>query len=131
MRQSRDSPAARGRPHGGADTHPAPRGGPHTGAGGCALKEAAACGERMWSRLLAGAMAPGEEPHRSRFSGRNSSSWEGPTLAQLVKDCILWEGPHAGAGEEREEEGAAKTKCYQPTPTLIPCPPTLLRVARR
>jgi len=50
----------------------------------------------------------------------------GPTLKRLVKDCLLWEGPHAGAGDEREEEGAAGTKCYEPITTPIPCPPVML-----
>jgi len=35
-----------------------------------------------------------------------------------VKDCIPWEGQHTGAGEEGEEEGAAK--CYELTATPIP-----------
>jgi len=34
-----------------------------------------------------------------------------------VKDCILWEGSHAGAGQQREEERAAETKhCELTTP---------------
>ena len=52
---------------------------------------------------------------------KDSSPWDGPTLEQLVKDCIPlvkdcipWEGCHAGAGEEREEEGAAEKKSYEP-----------------
>ena len=42
---------------------------------------------------------------------KNGSPWEGPRLELFVKACTPWEGPHAGAGEEREEEGAAKMKC--------------------
>ncbi|KAK4810860.1 LOW QUALITY PROTEIN: hypothetical protein QYF61_008832 [Mycteria americana] len=41
-------------------------------------------------------------------------------LDRFVKDCILWEGPHAGAGEECEEEGAAEAKHYELTTTPIP-----------
>jgi len=35
----------------------------------------------------------------------------GPTLEQFMEDCVPWEGHHAGAGAEREEEGAAETTC--------------------
>ena len=28
-----------------------------------------------------------------------------------MEDCVPWEGHHAGAGAEREEEGAAETTC--------------------
>ena len=41
-----------------------------------------------------------------------------------MKDCLLWEGPHAGAGEEHEEEGAPDkvllTDCntYSPSPRV-------------
>jgi len=31
-------------------------------------------------------------------------------LEKFVKDCIPWQGPHTGAGEEHKEEGAAETK---------------------
>ena len=40
--------------------------------------------------------------------------------------CLLWEGPHAGAGEQCEEEGAAETTCDELTATPIPRPPALL-----
>ncbi|GAB0183438.1 zinc finger and BTB domain-containing protein 5 [Grus japonensis] len=58
-------------------------------------------------------------PRQSRFAGRTCdpvgdprwsslflkvcTPWEGPTLEQLVEDCLLWEGPHTGAGAECEE----------------------------
>ncbi|KAK4806968.1 hypothetical protein QYF61_027335 [Mycteria americana] len=57
---------------------------------------------------------------------KNRSSWEGPTLEKVVKDCLLLEGPHAVAGEECEEEGAAETPCDELTATPIPYPPALL-----
>jgi len=44
-----------------------------------------------------------------------------------MEDCLLWEGPHNGAGEECEEEGAAETTCDELTTISIPCPPALLR----
>ena len=48
-----------------------------------------------------------------------------------MEDCILWEGPQAGAGAEceessPEEEGAAETRCDELTTTPIPRPPVLL-----
>jgi len=53
---------------------------------------------------------------------KNCSPWKGPTLANFVKDCMLWEGPHAEAGEEHEEERAGETKGYRLTATPIPHP---------
>jgi len=38
-----------------------------------------------------------------------------------VKDCLPWKGPHTAAGEEREEEGAAKMKHYELTHSPSPC----------
>ena len=32
-----------------------------------------------------------------------NSPWEGHVLEKFVEDCLLWEGLHAGAGEECEE----------------------------
>ena len=34
---------------------------------------------------------------------KNCSLQEGLTLEKLVEDCLSWEAPHAGAGEECEE----------------------------
>jgi len=58
---------------------------------------------------------------------KNCSLWEGAMLEKFMEDCLLWEGPHTGAGEECEEEGAAETKCDELTTTPIPHPPALLR----
>jgi len=33
---------------------------------------------------------------------KNSSSGEGLTL-EFMEDCLPWEGPHTGAGKEREK----------------------------
>jgi len=43
-----------------------------------------------------------------------------------VKNCLLWEVPHTGAGEECEEEGEAETMCDELTATPILCPPVPL-----
>jgi len=34
---------------------------------------------------------------------KTCSPWEGPMLEKLVKDCLLWERAHTGAGAECEE----------------------------
>ncbi|XP_059729048.1 uncharacterized protein LOC132341481 isoform X2 [Haemorhous mexicanus] len=64
-------------------------------------------------------------PMLERFV-KNCSPWERPTLKKSVMDYIPWEGPHAGVGEEREEEGAAEAKHYEPTAASIPHHPVLL-----
>jgi len=52
-----------------------------------------------------------------------------------VKNCLPWEGPHAGAGEEceespPEEEGAADTTCDELTIAPIPHAPAMLGCGR-
>lgn len=47
---------------------------------------------------------------------KNGSPWERTHVGELLKDCILWEGPHGGASEKRKE-GVAETKVYEPTTT--------------
>ena len=71
---------------GGAEIPPAAQGGPHARAGGC-LKEA---------------VAPWKGPTLEQLV-KNCSPREGLTLEKVVEDCLLWEGPHAGVGEECEE----------------------------
>ena len=39
-----------------------------------------------------------------------------------MEDCLPWEGPHTGAGEECEEEEVAETTHYELTATPIPHP---------
>jgi len=51
-------------------------------------------------------------------------------VEKLVEDCLPREGPHAGAGEECEEEGAAETTCDELTTTPIPRSPVPLRGKR-
>ena len=47
-------------------------------------------------------------------------------LEQFMENCLQWEGPHAGTGEECEEEGMTETTCDELTTTPIPCTPVLL-----
>ena len=52
-----------------------------------------------------------------------------------MENCLPWEGPHTGAGEEceessPEEEGTAETTCDELIVTPIPHPPALLRGRR-
>ncbi|GAB0177897.1 EH domain-containing protein 4 [Grus japonensis] len=75
-------------------------------------------GSPCWSRLLAGPVALKRGAHaRAGLLAGLVTLCKGPTLEQLVKscspwegfmlklveDCLLWEGPHTGAGEECEE----------------------------
>lgn len=106
----------------GATIHTVACGGPHSAAGGRVLK-----------------LQPVQCTHRSRFRQElwpvgdlrwsnsfvdNFSLGRGPMLEQFVKDHILWEGHHYGAGKEREEEGVTER-------TPIPHSPALLRGRRR
>ncbi|KAJ7404204.1 hypothetical protein WISP_146957 [Willisornis vidua] len=62
---------------------------------------------------------------------KNCSLLEGLMLEHFVEDCLTWEGPHAGVGEEceespTEEEGVAEITCDELAATLIslsPVPP--------
>jgi len=62
---------------------------------------------------------------------KNYSPWERPKQQQFMKDCILWEEPQAGVGEQREKEEVSKRSCCELTRTPIPHPSSLLGVARR
>jgi len=62
------------------------------------------------SRVLAGAVAPGEEPTQEQVQPDG--------LQPAVKT-------HAGAGENCEEEEVADRHCYGQTTTPIPHPPAL------
>lgn len=46
--------------------------------------------------------------------------WEGPILEQLMKACSLLERPHAEAGENCEEEGAAERISYEMRTAPVP-----------
>lgn len=74
-----------------------------------------------------GSLRPHEEgsPHQSMCAGRTCDllwyprwskvfqrdwgPWKEPTQVQLTKDCLLWVGCYAGAGEEFGEEGVTQT----------------------
>jgi len=64
---------------------------------------------------------------------KSCSPWEEPILEQFMENssCLPWGGPHTGAGEECEEEGAAKTMCDDLTTAPIPRPPAMLRGRRQ
>ena len=47
-------------------------------------------------------------------------------VGEVCGELSPWEGPHAGAEEQCEEEGAAETTCDEQTTTPIPCPLALL-----
>jgi len=49
--------------------------------------------------------------HWSSLFLKHCTLWKGPTMEKLVENCLPWVGPHAGAGEESEEEGMVKTMC--------------------
>lgn len=51
--------------------------------------------------------------------------WKEPTLEKFMKDHIPWEEPHAGVGEECDEEGMTQTRIYELTTSPIPHPPAL------
>ena len=54
---------------------------------------------------------------------KDCTPWKRPMLEKFVKDCLPWVGPHAGAGEEREEEGAAETKRQERSASPLPHSP--------
>ena len=71
-----------------------------------------------WSRFAGRTCDPMGDPHWSSLFLKDCTPCKGPTLEQFVKNCspcegltlekftgvcLLWEGPHAGAGEECEE----------------------------
>ena len=133
--------------HGGADIHLQPVEDP-TAVQGIAPKGGCdPVGSPRWSRLLAGlaALCRGAragaallaglatlwgDPRWSSLFLKDCAPWEGPTLEQLVEDCLPWEGPHAGAGQEREEDGAAETTRNELAASPIPRPPAPLRRRR-
>ncbi|KAM6078077.1 activating transcription factor 7-interacting protein 2 isoform 2-T3 [Theristicus caerulescens] len=99
-----------------------------------------------WSRLLAGAVAHGEQATQKQVFWQDlwpvgeprwsnlllmDCTWRGPMLEQFVKEYILWERPHAGEREQHEEEGAAEMKCYGLTRTPSRHPPVPLGRGRR
>jgi len=110
---------------------------------GLCPKEAVTHGEPMWEQApgrTCGPMERGAHARAGLLAGL-VTPWKGPMLEQFVKSCTCgnnpcwsslwreyfpWEGPHAGAGAECEEEGAAETTCDELIITPIPCPPAPL-----
>jgi len=82
-------------------------------------------GDPRWSSLFLKDCTPWEGPTLGQFM-ENFTPWEVPMLEKFVEDSLPWEGPHTGAGEECEKEGAAETTCDELTTTPVPCPPALL-----
>lgn len=72
-------------------------------------------------------LQPMETSHWSSLSLKDCIPWREPTPVRCLKDCIPQQGPHAGAGEKREEVGAAQRSCYRLTANLILHLPVLLR----
>jgi len=110
---------------------PAARGGTHVRSGGCPEEAVTLWKARtgagswqdlwthrerspFWSRSSVRTCDPTGDPH---WSNLFLNLWEGLTLEHFMKNCVLWEGPHAGAGEECEEEGAAEITRYELTTT--------------
>ncbi|GAB0175634.1 hypothetical protein GRJ2_000028600 [Grus japonensis] len=58
-------------------------------------------GDPCWSSLLLKVYTPWKGPTMEQL--KNCSPWEGLTLEKFMEDCLLWEGPQAGAGAECEE----------------------------
>ena len=54
---------------------------------------------------------------------KNYSPWEGFMLDKFMENYLPWVGPHTGAREEHEEEGAAQTTRDELTATPISHPP--------
>lgn len=53
---------------------------------------------------------------------KNCSSQEGLMSEKFMDNCLLWEGPHTGTGDESEEEEEAKKVCDELNTTSIPSP---------
>lgn len=56
----------------------------------------------------------------------NCSQWQGFILEQFAKGCLPWERLRVGAGEEYQEEEAAKSTLNELTMNPIFCCPVLL-----
>ncbi|RMC07694.1 hypothetical protein DUI87_17171 [Hirundo rustica rustica] len=49
-------------------------------------------GSPHWSRVLAGPVAPGEEPTLEQVCGQDLRPCGNPALEQFMRNCGLWEG---------------------------------------
>jgi len=130
--------------------------GPHARAGGCLKESVTLWGAHTGAGSCQDLWAHGERsPHRSRFADRACGPVGDPCWTSLfLKDCTLWKGRAAAHGKDSssrslwrsvsherdlmleqgqsvrslppKEEGAAETRCDEPTITPIPCSPALL-----
>jgi len=73
-----------------------------------ALRACDPVGDPRWRSLFLKDCTPWKGPTLEQFV-KSCSPWEGLTLEKFMENCLPWVGPHAGAGEESEEEGAAGT----------------------
>jgi len=71
--------------------------GAHTGAGSWQDLWTHEEGSPHQSRFAGRTCDPVGDPHWSSLFLKGCSPWEGLTLEKLLKNCLLWEGPHAGA----------------------------------
>jgi len=76
------------------------------------------------SRFLAGAVTCGE-PMLQQSVPEGLYPVARAHAGAIIEKLCMWEGPHAGAGEECEKEGAAEMECYELTETPILCPSAL------
>ena len=91
--------------------------GPHAGAGFTGRT----C-DPCWSSLFLKDCTLWKGPMVEQFI-KNCSPWEAPMLEQFVENYLLWVEPHAGAGEESEQEREAEAVCDELTTTPIPHAP--------
>ena len=68
-------------------------------------------GDPCWSSPFLKAYTLGKGLMPEQFM-KNRSPREGPTLEKFVEDSLPWVGPHAGAGEECEEEEVAEATYF-------------------
>jgi len=66
-------------------------------------------GDPCRSSLFLKNSIPWKRPMLEHFL-RSCTPWKVPTLEKFMEDHIPWEGPHAGAREQRDEEGIAEIK---------------------
>lgn len=78
---------------------PAAHEGVHPRAGRYVLKEAVACDKPIQEQASGRNIGP-LGPNLKQSVPKGLHPREGPMLEQLVKDCILWKGPHVGKGEQ-------------------------------
>jgi len=53
-----------------------------------------------WSRFAGRTGDPVGDPRWNSLFLKDCTPWEGLMLEQLMKKCLLWEGPHPGGGRK-------------------------------